>query len=272
MNQNNNKSQPTQLKLDDKNAQFFVNLVSDFVYNFNSNPAQYQSGNSPDSSLKIVLTGDMAGNIYKTVKKIPLKLTMMLVGSDISINNFLQILKNMKNTFFDKIKEDDERDDYCWLVQFDEIFNAVLHQTHPEANQQNKSKTHPKISFKIIKEYKKNHPNSNQQPQPNTSTHNKKHQLKSGINLVIESDKMYELPFLEIETATEFHSIQIYPNLFIPNQFGANIGPDDELSCAVLLKLHTYERNKEWIGLKKYIKYRKEHNHPKLPQNNSNKT
>ena len=64
MNQNTNK-----LQLDDKNAQFFVNLVLDFVYNFNSSPAQYQSLNSPDSSLKLVLTGDMAGNIYKTSKK-----------------------------------------------------------------------------------------------------------------------------------------------------------------------------------------------------------
>jgi hypothetical protein len=60
MNQNNNKPLKL-LKLDDKNAQFFVNLVLDFIYNFNLSPAQYQSGNRPDgSSLKLVLTGDMA--------------------------------------------------------------------------------------------------------------------------------------------------------------------------------------------------------------------
>ncbi len=34
MNQNL-QAQPELLKLDDKNAQFFVNLVLDFVYNFN---------------------------------------------------------------------------------------------------------------------------------------------------------------------------------------------------------------------------------------------
>ena len=105
----------------------------DFVYNFNSNPAQYQSGNQADSSLKVklVLTGDMAGNIYKTEKKIPEKLTMTLVGADISINNFQRILTKMKNAFFDKIKEDEDRDDYCWLVQFEGIFEPELHPAHP---------------------------------------------------------------------------------------------------------------------------------------------
>ena len=216
MNQNKNNSQKAQspLKLDDKNAQFFVNLVLDFVYNFNSNPAQYQSGNHPDSSLKLVLTGDMAGNIYKTSKKVPQKLTMTLVGADISEDNFQRILINMKKAFFDKIKEDDERDDYCWLVQFEGIFDAKLHPAQPvlnksvanQANQQNKPKT-PKISFEIIEEEKKNQQNQNQSQQsvPNNSTNpSKKTQLKSGIKLVIESDKKYELPFLEIETATEF--------------------------------------------------------------------
>ena len=281
MNQNL-QAQPELLKLDDKNAQFFVNLVLDFVYNFNSSPAQYQSGNHPDSSLKLVLTGDMAGNIYKTSKKVPQKLTMTLVGADISEDNFQQILINMKKAFFDKIKEDDERDDYCWLVQFEGIFDAKLHPAQPvlnksvanQANQQNKPKT-PKISFEIIEEEKKNPQNQNQSQQsvPNNSTNpSKKPQLKSCIKLVIESDKKYELPFLEIETATEFPSIQVYPNIFIPNQSGANIGPDDELSCAVLLKLHTYERNKEWIGLNEYKNNRKKKNHPELPQNNSGKT
>lgn len=42
MNQNNKKILE-QLKLDDKNVQFFDNLVLDSVYDFNSNPAQYQS-------------------------------------------------------------------------------------------------------------------------------------------------------------------------------------------------------------------------------------
>jgi len=277
MNQNTNKLQLEPLKLDDKNAQFFVNLVLDFVYNFNSNPTQYQSLNSPDSSLKLVLTGDMAGNIYKTSKKIPPKLTITLVGGDISEDNFQRILKNMKNAFFDKIKEDDERDDYCWLVQFERIFDAELHPAQPAnkpANEQaNKPKT-PKISFKVIEQEKKNPQNQNQQTsqQNITANSNKKSQLKSGIKLVIESDKKYELPFLEIETTTEFPSIQVYPNIFIPNQSGANIGPDDELSCAVLLKLHTYERNKEWIGLNEYKNHRKKRNHPELPQNNSGKT
>ena len=281
MNQNL-QAQPELLKLDDKNAQFFVNLVLDFVYKFNSSPAQYQSGNYPDSSLKLVLTGDMAGNIYKTSKKVPQKLTMTLVGADISEDNFQRILINMKKAFFDKIKEDDQRDDYCWLVQFEGIFDAKLHPAQPvlnksvanQANQQNKPKT-PKISFEIIEEEKKNQQNQNQSQQsvPNNSTNpSKKPQLKSGIKLVIESDKKYELPFLEIETATEFPSIQVYPNIFIPNQSGANIGPDDELSCAVLLKLHTYERNKEWIGLNEYKNNRKKRNHPELPQNNSGKT
>jgi len=267
-----NQKETSQLKLDDKNAQFFVNLVLDFVYNFNSNPAQYQSGNQVDSSLKLklVLTGDMAGNIYKTSKNIPNKLTMTLVGGDISINNFQRILMNMKTAFFDKIKEDDDRDDYCWLVQFEGIFNAELHpvanQPANEPNQQNKPKT-PKISFKVIEEEKKN-----QQQSPNNSTNpNKKPQLKSGIKLVIESDKKYELPFLEIETATEFPSIQVYPNIFIPNQSGANIGPEDELSCAVLLKLHTHERNSKLFGLNDYKNHRKKMNHPELPQNNSGK-
>jgi len=271
MNQNTNKSQKalSPLKLDDKNAQFFVNLVLDFVYNFNSNPAQYQSGNQADSSLKLVLTGDMAGNIYKTSKKVPPKLTITLVGGDISEDNFERILKNMKKSFFDKIKEDEDRDDYCWLVQLEGIIDMELHLAQPA----NKPKT-PEISFEIIEEEKKNPQNQNQQPSPtsnqaNQANLNKKPQLKSGIKLVIESDKKYELPFLEMETATEFPSIQVYPNIFIPNQSGANIGPDDELSCAVLLKLHTYERrNKEWIGLNEYKKYRKNKNHPEL----SNKT
>ena len=102
MNKNTNNSQkaPSPLKLDDKNAQFFVNLVLDFVYNFNSNPTQYQSGNQADSSLKLVLTGDMAGNIYKTSKKVPQKLTMTFVGADISEDNFQRILKNMKKSFY----------------------------------------------------------------------------------------------------------------------------------------------------------------------------
>lgn len=250
-----NQKETSQLKLDDKNAQFFVNLVLDFVYNFNSNPAQYQSGNQADSSLKLVLTGDMAGNIYKTSKKIPDKLTMTLVGGDILQTNFQQILTKMKNSFFDKIKEDEDRDDYCWLVQFEGIFEAELHPVQPA----NKSII-PKISFKEIEEDKKNQKNQNQQPSPN----NPANQMKSGIKLVIESDKKYELSFLEIETATELPSIQVYPNIFIPNQSGANIGPEDELSCAVLLKLHTYERNKEWIGLNEYKNNRKKRNHPKL--------
>jgi hypothetical protein len=271
MNQNTNNSQKelSLLKLDDKNSQFFVNLVLDFVYNFNSNPAQYQSGNQADSSLKLVLTGDMAGNIYKTEKKIPEKLTMTLVrgdisetlvGGDISINNFQRILTKMKNAFFDKIKEDEDRDDYCWLVQFEGIFDAELHPAQP-ANKP----IIPKISFKEIEEDKKNQQNQNQSQKSvsnNSTNPNKKQQLKSGIKLVIESDKKYELPFLEIETATELQSIQVYPNIFIPNQLGANIGPEDELSCAVLLKLHTYERNKEWIGLNEYKKYRKNKNYP----------
>jgi hypothetical protein len=280
MNQNNKK--PLELlKLDDKNAQFFVNLVLDFVYNFNSNPVEYQSLNRPDS-LKLVLTGDMAGNIYKTSKKVPQKLTMTLVGGNISEYNFKRILINMKNAFFDKIKEDEDRDDYCWLVQFEGIFETELHPAQPAnkpANEQtNKPKT-PKISFEIIEEEKKNPQNKNQQPSPtptsnqaNQANLNKKPQLKSGIKLVIESDKKYKLPFLEMETATGFPSIQVYPNIFIPNQSGANIGPDDELSCAVLLKLHTYERNKEWIGLNEYKKHIKNKNHPELPQNNSGKT
>ena len=271
MNQNNKKILEL-LKLDDKNSQFFVNLVLDFVYNFNSNLAQNKSGNSPDSSLKLVLTGDMAGNIYKTSKKIPQKLSIRLVGGDISEDNFQRILKNMKKSFFDKIKEDDERDDYCWLVQFEGIFEAELHQVklvaNQSANQQtNKPKT-PKISFEIIEEEKKNL----EQQQNTTANSNKKPQLKSGIKLVIESNKKYELPFLEIETATEFHSIQVYPNIFIPNQSGANIGPDDELSCAVLLKLHTYERNSKLLGLNEYKKHRKNKNHPELSQNNTGKT
>lgn len=274
MNQNTNKLQLEPLKLDDKNAQFFVNLVLDFVYNFNLNPVQYQSGNQADSLLKIVLTGDMAGNIYKTSKKVPQKLTITLVGGDISEDNFQRILINMKKSFFDKIKKDEDIDDYCWLVQFEGIFEAELHPVKPvanqsvnpsAANQQNKPKTPPKIYFEIIEEQKKNQ----EQPQQNNQTNpNKKSQLKRGIKLVIESDKKYELLFLEMETATEFPSIQVYPNIFIPNQSGANIGPDDELSCAVLLKLHTYERNKEWIGLNEYKNHRKKRNHPEL----SNKT
>ena len=280
MNQNKNNSQKAQspLKLDDKNAQFFVNLVLDFVYNFNSNPAQYQSGNQADRLLKLVLTGDMSGNIYKTSKKIPQKLTMTLVGGDISIDNFQRILINMKKAFFDKIKEDEYRDDFCWLVQFEGIFDAELHPVQPIANQpnqQNKQKTHPEILFEIIEEQKKNQLNLNQSEQQhknNTANSNKKPQLKSGIKLVIESDKKYELPFLEIETATEFPLIQVYPNIFIPNQSGANIGPDDELSCAVLLKLHTYERNSKLFGLNEYKKYMKNNNNPELSKNNTSKT
>ena len=283
MNQNTNNSQTetSQLLLDDNNAQFFVNLVLDFVYNFNSRLVEYQSSNLPESSLKLVLTGDMAGNIYKTSKKIPQKLTMTLVGGDISEDNFQRILINMQKAFFDKIKEDKDRDDYCWLVQFEGIFEAELHPVQPvanqpannPANQQNKQKT-PKISFKEIEQDKKNPQNQNQQISPanNKANPNKKPQLKSGIKLVIESDKKYELPFLEIETATEFPSIQVYPNIFIPNQSGANIGPEDELSCAVLLKLHTYERNIKLFGLNEYKKYRKNKNHPKLQQNNSGET
>jgi hypothetical protein len=270
MNQNTNNLQKAQLLLDDKNAQFFVNLVLDFVYNFNSNPARYQSQNSPDSSLKLVLTGDMAGNIYKTSKKVPSKLTMILVGGDISEDNFQRILKNMKKSFFDKIKEDEDRDDYCWLIQFEGIFDAELHPAQsanqPSNEQTNKPKT-PKISFEVIEEQKKNQPQQNNQTNPN-----KKPQLKSGIKLVIESDKKYELPFLEMETSTEFPSIQVYPNIFIPNQLGANIGPEDELSCAVLLKLHTYERNSKLLGLNEYKNHRKKRNHPEFPQNNSGKT
>lgn len=268
MNQNNSQKELFLLKLDDKNAQFFVNLVLDFVYNFNSSPAQYQSGNQADSSLKLVLTGDMAGNIYKTSKKIPEKLTMTLVGADILQTNFQQILTKMKNAFFDKIKEDEDRDDYCWMVQFDGIFKAELHPAQP-ANKP----IIPKISFEEIKEDKKNPQNQNQQTlqASNNANPSKKPQFKSGIKLVIESDKKYELPFLEIETATELPSIQVYPNIFIPNQSGANIGPEDELSCAVLLKLHTYERNSKLFGLNEYKKYRKKKNHPKLPQNNSDK-
>lgn len=138
------------------------------------------------------------------------------------------------------------------MVQFEGIFESILHPTQP-ANQQNKQnipKAPTKFSFEIIEEDKKNQP-----PQPENQ--NKKPQLKSGIKLVIESDKKYELLFLEIETATEFHSVQVYPNIFIPNQSGANIRPEDELICAVLLKLHTYERNKEWIGLNEYKNHRK---------------
>ena len=104
----NNKKPSELLKLDDKNAQFFVNLVLDFVYNFNSSPVRYQSGNQADSLLKLVLTGDMAGNIYKTSKKVPQKLTMTLVGANISMDNFQRILTNMKKSFFDKIKEDED--------------------------------------------------------------------------------------------------------------------------------------------------------------------
>ena len=272
MNQNTNNLQKAQLLLDDKNAQFFVNLVLDFVYNFNSNPARYQSGNQSDRLLKLVLTGDMAGNIYKISKKIPSKLKMTLVGADISMDNFQRILKNMKKSFFDKIKEDEDedRDDYCWLVQFEGIFDAELHPAQsankPANEQTNKPKT-PKISFEVIEEQKKNQPQQNNQTNPN-----KKPQLKSGIKLVIESDKKYELPFLEMETSTEFPSIQVYPNIFIPNQFGTNIGPEDELSCAVLLKLHTYERNSKLIGLNEYKNHRKKRNHPEFPQNNSGKT
>jgi len=276
MNQNTNNSQKetSQLKLDDKNSQFFVNLVLDFVYNFNSNPVQYQSGNQADgSSLKLVLTGDMAGNIYKTSKKIPEKLTMTLVGADISMDNFQRILINMKKAFFDKIKEDEDRDDYCWLVQFEGIFKAELHPAqsanNPANHQQVNKPIIPKISFVIIEEEKKN---PQQSVSNNPTNSNKKPQLKSGIKLVIESYKKYELPFLEIETATELPSIQVYPNIFIPNQSGSNIGPEDELSCAVLLKLHTYERNSKLFGLNEYKNHMKNKNHPELLQNNTGKT
>ena len=64
-----------------------------------------------------------------------------------------------------------------------------------------------KFSFEILEEDKKNQP-----PQPGNQ--NKKSQLKSGIKLVIESDKKYELQFLEIETATEFPSIQVFTSPF----------------------------------------------------------
>ena len=266
MNQNTNKLQSIELKLDDKNAQFFVNLVLDFVYNFNSNPVHYQSGNSPDSSLKLVLTGDMAGNIYKTEKKIPEKLTMTLVGADISMDNFQRILENMKESFFYKINENEDRDDYCWLVQFEGIFDSKLHSAQPAnkpANEKSNKPKIPKISFEVIKEDKKNQQNQNQSQQSvsnNSTNPTKKTQLKSGIKLVIESDKKYELSFLEIEPTTELPSIQVYPNIFIPNQSGANIGPNDELSCAVLLKLHTYERNSKLFGLNEYKKYMKKNN------------
>ena len=188
MNQNTNKLQSIELKLDDKNAQFFVNLVLDFVYNFNSSPAQYQSGSQADRLLKLVLTGNMAGNIYKTSKMILEKLTMTLVGAVISEDNFQQILINMKNSFFDKIKENEDRDDYCWLVQFEGIFDSKLHPAQPVANQsanpsankqnkQNKPKTPPKIYFKIIEEQKKNPQNQNQQQSPNNPANpNKKPQ------------------------------------------------------------------------------------------------
>lgn len=173
----------------------------------------------------------------------------------------------MKKSFFDKIKEDEDRDDYCWMVQFEGIFEAELHPAQPAnnpANQQANKPKIPKISFEIIEEDKKNPQNQNQSQQSvsnNPTNPNKKPQLKNGIKLVIESDKKYELLFLEIETAIELLSIQVYPNIFIPNQSGENIMPD-ELSCAVLLKLHTYERNKEWIGLNEYKKYKKNKNHP----------
>lgn len=276
MNQNNKK--PLELlKLDDKNFQFIVNLVFDFVYYFNSNPAEYQTQNNRDNSLKLVLTGDIAGNIYKTVKKNPQILTMSLVGDDISKENFDEILENMKIAFIEKIKIDNPRGDYCWLVQFEGIFDAILHPAKPvnQANQPaNQLKTLPKISFEIIEEKKKNQQNENQQPQSNnTANNNKKPQHKSGLKLVIESDKKYELQFLEITTATETEipSIQVYPNIFIPNQLGANITPDDELSCAVLLKLYTHERNTRLFGLNEYKNYRKKKNIQELPQNNSGK-
>jgi hypothetical protein len=71
-----------------------------------------------------------------------------------------------------------------------------------------------------------------------------------------------------METTTKFPSIQVYPNIFIPNESDANIEPEDELSCAVLLKLHTYERNSKLLGLNEYKKYRITKNHPELQQNN----
>ena len=275
MNQNNKK--PLELlKLDDKNTQFFVNLVLDFVYYFNSNSVEYQQKNNSDDSLKIVLTGDIAMNIYKTAKSIPKMLTMSLVGGDISRDNFDEIVENMKIAFSEKIKVDNPRGDYCWMVQFEGIFDSVLNPTqqktnNKQQNQSNQPKTPPKISFEIIEEEKKNQQSQPQNPPVNT---NKKSQYKIGIKLVIESDKKYELPFLEmtIDAATDLPSIQVYPNIFIPNQSGANIVPEDELSCAVLLKLHTYERNKEWIGLNEYKNYRKKKNIPELPKNNADKT
>ena len=150
----------------------------------------------------------------------------------------------------------------------------MANQPANQPNQQNKQKTHPEILFEIIEEQKKNQLNLNQseqQHQNNTANSNKKPQLKSGIKLVIESDKKYELLFLEMETTTKFPSIQVYPNIFIPNESDANIGPEDELSCAVLLKLHTYERNSKLLGLNEYKKYRITKNHPELQQNNKNK-
>ena len=182
MNQNNKK--PLELlKLDDKNTQFFVNLVLDFVYYFNSNSVEYQQKNNSDDSLKIVLTGDIAMNIYKTAKSIPKMLTMSLVGGDISRDNFDEIVENMKIAFSEKIKVDNPRGDYCWMVQFEGIFDSVLNPTqqktnNKQQNQSNQPKTPPKISFEIIEEEKKNQQSQPQNPPVNT---NKKSQYKIGI-------------------------------------------------------------------------------------------
>ena len=46
--------------------------------------------------------------------------------------------------------ENDKRDDYCWLVQFEGIFNAELHPAQPAnkpANEKSNKPKIPKISF-----------------------------------------------------------------------------------------------------------------------------
>lgn len=282
-NTNTNNKQPTQLKLDDKNSQFFVNLVLDFVYHFNLSPVEYQIQNNPNSSLKIVLTGDIAMNIYKTKKKIPEMLTMLLVGGDISKKKFDVIMEKMKEAFSKKLNIDKTKynEDFCWLFQFEGIFDGSLNpiKKNNNSNQQNQSKITPKISFEIIKEKPESQNNVSQEIQTNNTT--KKLQHKIGIKLVIESDKKYELPFLEMITtnanananAIDAHFIQIYPNIFIPNQSGISISAEDELSCAVLLKLHTYERNTKLFGLNEFKEFKKKNN-GKLTNttNNTNNT
>ena len=129
-------------------------------------------------------------NIYKTAKSIPKMLTMSLVGGDISRDNFDEIVENMKIAFSEKIKVDNPRGDYCWMVQFEGIFDSVLNPTqqktnNKQQNQSNQPKTPPKISFEIIEEEKKNQQSQPQNPPVNT---NKKSQYKIGIKLVIESD------------------------------------------------------------------------------------